>query len=413
MEITQSRTSVRSQLIAMMGNILGHYDRALFGLLAPFIAPLFFDDRDPLAALMKTYAIMPLGVITKPLGSLFFGWIGDRLGRRSALCYSLLGMAFVTVLIGCLPTYCQMGVLAPCLLALGRMLQNFCAAGESTGASIFVMEQTLPKFRSVMSSFYDLSSMSGIAIASGFVTILSMQGWADDWWRIPFWIGGSTAFFGVYLRFKGKADEIIEPEKRCNPFKAIRAHWQAFLSIMLASGFSYATYSLAFTLMNGYVPLVTSLAKADVMKVNTGLLFIDMLLLPCFGYLAHRFGTQKVMFAGALCSAIGAIPLFYCLEGSGIVMVTVVRCLIVIFGVAFAAPYHAWKLECVPPEHRSTVLSLGCALGCQVIGSPTAVIGLWLYQQLGVVWAPGLYLLVLGALACIVVRRPAYQVASS
>lgn len=398
---------MRSRFIGIIGNILGHYNRALFGLLAPFIAPLFFPKSDPLMALILTYGMMPLGTITKPLGALFFGWLGDRFGRRQALFFSLMGLAFVAALKGCLPTYYQIGIWAPCLLALARMLGSFFASGQSTSASIFILENTPLKNRSLVSSFYDVSSMSGLLLASVLVTFFSMQGWIENWWRLLFWISGLKAIVGLLLRLKTKDCSEFQAKKKWGLIQALKEHRGALVSIAIASGFSFATYTLAFTLMNGYVPLVTSLARADVMKVNTALLVVDMLLLPCFGFLAHKFGKEKIMLIGALGSAFSAIPLFYCLDGAGIVVVTTVRFFIVFFGVAFAAPYHAWKLECVPPEHRYTLISLGCTLGSQLIGAPTSVICLWLYHQSGYVWSPGIYLMIIGLLAGAVIYRHA------
>src|SRR5579863_4289600 len=100
----------KQRFIGIVGNFLEHYDNALFGLLAPFIAPLFFEKSDPVTALILTYGMMPLGLITRPLGSLFFGTIGDRWGRRRALSYSLLGMTVATMGIGCLPVYKDIGI---------------------------------------------------------------------------------------------------------------------------------------------------------------------------------------------------------------------------------------------------------------------------------------------------------------
>ncbi|MGB7978604.1 MAG: MFS transporter [Chlamydiales bacterium] len=403
---------LRTRFAGMIGNILGHYDTALFGLLAPFIAPLFFEKTDPLTALILTYGMMPLGIITRPLGSLFFGWMGDRLGRKQALFCSLSGMAIVTCLMGSLPIYRHAGILAPCLLAAGRMLQSFFAAGESAGASIFILENTPVALRCLTSSFYDLSSISGALIASGLVTFFCMQGWMEEGWRLLFWMGGMTAVVGLFVRLKTQEGKEFQPEKKWGFIHALKGHKRALISVAIASGFSYTTYDLAFTVMNSYVPLVSALTKTDLMKVNTALLVFDMFLLPCFGYLAHKAGKEKVMMAGAFCSALGAIPLFYCLNGAGIAVATAVRTAIVIFGVAFAAPYHAWKLECVPPQYRYTILSLGCTLGSQLIGAPTTAVSLWLYKQLGFVWAPGLYLAVIGVLAWVVVYRQAREEAS-
>lgn len=392
------------RFVAIIGNILSHYNTALFGLLAPFIAPLFFAKQDPVIALMLTYAMIPLGALAKPLGALFFGWIGDRKGRQKSLLWSLMGMAITSIAMGCLPTSQDIGIAAPCLLAITRMLKSFCKAGESTGASIFLLENTPEPQRNLMSSFYDFSSMSGILVASGLVTLYSMQGWMEAGWRALFWLGGVTAVGGLLLRVRSLSDEGQIPTPAAL-LPALKEQKGALLSIMLASGFSYATYALAFTLMNGYVPLVTTLSKAVVTQVNTLLLVIDMLLLPCFGLLAHKFGREKIMITGAICSVIGAIPLFACLEGANLVTVTLVRCAIVVFGVAFAAPYHAWKLQLIPPQYRYTILSLGCILGSQLIGAPTSVICLWLYHLTGRVWMPGLYLVVIGTLAGIVVYR--------
>ena len=234
----------------------------------------------------------------------------------------------------------------------------------------------------------------------------------EEGWRLLFWMGGMTAVVGLFVRLKTQEGKEFQPEKKWGFIHALKGHKRALISVAIALGFSYTTYDLAFTVMNSYVPLVSALTKTDLMKVNTALLVFDMFLLPCFGYLAHKAGKEKVMMAGAFCSALGAIPLFYCLNGAGIAVATAVRTAIVIFGVAFAAPYHAWKLECVPPQYRYTILSLGCTLGSQLIGAPTTAVSLWLYKQLGFVWAPGLYLAVIGVLAWVVVYRQAREEAS-
>jgi MHS family proline/betaine transporter-like MFS transporter len=135
-----------------------------------------------------------------------------------------------------------------------------------------------------------------------------------------------------------------------------------------------------------------------------------MLLLPVFGYLAHRFGKERVMFIGSFWSAVLAIPLFYLVGGASLGMVIAIRLILVILGVAFAAPYHAWALERVAPEHRYTILCLGSALGSQLIGGPASAVSLWLYQLTEWVWAPGLYLVAIGAAACYVIQKTAIAV---
>lgn len=397
-------SSVSFRAAGMIGNVLGNYDKALFGLLAPFIAPLFFGPEDPITALILTYAMLPLGYLTKPLGSLFFGRIGDRYGRKFALCFSLVGIAACTLALGCLPVYKTAGAWAPLYLAIARMFQSFFAAGESTGAALYLLENTTPDRRSLVSGFYGASSIVGYVIASGLVAFFSLQGYIEEGWRLLFWIGGSAAVFGFFLRLKN-VQENTTPIQKLPVLQVLRQQKSSLFAIIAAAGFSYTTYSMPCILMNGYVPLVTSLTKTSVMQVNTILLIIDMLLLPVFGYLAHRFGKEKVMFAGAFWSAILAIPLFYLVGGASLGMVVAIRLILVILGVAFAAPFHAWALERVAPEHRYTILALGSALGTQLIGAPASAVCLWLYQLTGWVWSPGLYLLAIGLAASAVIRH--------
>lgn len=400
--------SVRNRLAGVIGNFLEHYDNALFGLLAPFIAPLFFEKQDPITALILTYGMMPLGLISRPLGSVFFGWIGDSFGRRQALFLSLLGMAAVTIGMGSLPVYQDIGLWAPLLLALGKMLQSFCAAGEATGGAIFVLEHTTVSKRSFLSGCYDASSVGGILLASGLITLMSAQGWIDQSWRMLFWAGGMTALFGVFLRWKAtEGVEFVQARQmsRVSVLQVLKQYKSPFISIILASGFSYTTYSLAFTLMNGYIPLITSLSKTEVMQVNTLLLVVDFLLLFFFGYLANKIGKEKVMLAGAVGSALLSVPLFSLLDHASLYTVIGVRLSMIICGVAFAAPYYAWAMERVPACHRYLILSLGGALGSQLIGIPTPAISLWLYQSLGWSGAPSLYLLASSSAAAWVVYR--------
>ena len=395
--------AIRNRFAGMIGNFLEHYDNALFGLLAPFIAPLFFEQKDPLTALILTYAMLPLGFITKPLGSLFFGWMGDRYGRRLALSASLIGMAIVTIGIGFLPVYKDIGIWAPVWLAVARMVQSFCAAGESAGGAIFVLEHTSANKRGFMSGCYDASTVAGILLASGLVTLMSAQGTITEGWRILFWAGGITAICGIFLRLKAEeGQEFVRAPKVASELGQYK---MCFLGIVLASGFSYTTYSLAFTLMNGYIPLITTISKTEVMQVNTLLLIVDMFLLLFFGYLASKIGKEKVMLGGALCSVFFAIPLFSMLQSASLFTVISVRFAIIFFGVAFAAPYYAWAIERVPPRHRYLMISLGGALGSQLIGMPTSAVCLWLYKTLGWSGAPALYLLVVGSFAALVVYR--------
>lgn len=378
----------RLKLSAILGNILEHYDSALFALLAPFIAPLFFNQTDVVTSLLLTYAILPLGRLVRPAGSLVFGWIGDRWGRKEALSISLFGMALSTVTIGCLPTADQVGILSPIFLAIARMWQSFFAAGEASGGAIFILEQTDQKKRSVMSGLFESSTVLGIILASFLVMVMSHFEGVQTYWRLLFWGGGLTALFALLLRLNGKQDPNFTPAEKTPLVPLLLSNRTLLFRLALASGFSYATYSLAFTFMAGFFPMVTSYTATDMMKVNTFLLFLDMLLLPFFGWVANRVGKRTLMQWAAVTTSLMAPPFFLLMETSGALFVPI---LIVVLGVAFSASYSAWALEEVT-VHRYTLISFGYTLGSQFIGAPASFLCLYLYQATGWIWAPGLYL---------------------
>lgn len=403
-----SKQFFRTRFVGIIGNILEHYDNALFGLLAPFVASLFFENNDPLTALILTYGILPLGILFRPIGSLFFGWLGDRYGRRIALCTSLFGMAMVTVIMGCLPTYQTAGIFAPILLASCRVLQNFCAAGENVGGAIFLLEHTENHHKNMLSSIYNATTIAGALIASICVLLCSVYFKNADFWRWLYWSGGMTAFIALPIRFflqESKEFTSAQLGTRMKIRDALSLNWKPLCAIICVAGFSYTTYSLPFTLMNGFVPLVTSVTSSQVIKVTTYLLILDMCALPFFGYLASRFSKEKIMLSSAIFTFISSFPLLYLLNLDSLSIVIVVRTLIVLCGVAFTATYYSWIQELVAPQYRYTTLSIGHAIGSQLIGAPTSVISLWLFKKTGWTGAPAFYLMFTSLLAAAVIYR--------
>lgn len=389
--------SIRNQLSGIIGNFLEHYDTALFSLLAPFLAPIFFSNSDPLTALIYTYSILCSGFIVRPLGAILFGWIGDCYGRKQALSLSLFGMSITTISIGFIPGYGEIGLYAPILLTMGRMFQSFFAAGESAGGAIFVLENTPKKRQAIWSGLYDACTMGGILIASAVVLCMSRYTNLQNTWRVLFWSGGITAIIGYYLRRSTITHSVIC--EKLPFFSIIITNRKALASIIIASGFSYSIYSLAFSLMNGYIPLITPFSKTTMIEINTFLIALDIVLLPLFGYVSHRLGIEKVMLTGAALSSVCAIPLFTLLSHATLSIIILVRLIIIILGVSFSATYHAWTINLTVARNRYLILSLGSAIGSQCIGMPTASICLWLYKITNWSGAPGIYFMCLGILS--------------
>lgn len=408
----------------LLGNLFEHYDAALFTLLSPFFAPLFFPGQDPVTALLLTYCIIPLGMAARPIGSLVFGYIGDTRGRKQALVISLLGMAIVTGCMGFLPTYHQAGIFAPILLSVGRILQNFFGSGETMGGAIYLIENVPESQKDIMSSYFNASTIAGILIASFGVSIICGLNLVQECWRILYFLGCSTAVFAVLLRLRMSFHSIADTPKAsgCSSFKFIlKTCWesrQALITIAIASGFSYASYSIALVTMNGFVPLVTSITKDEMMHLNTVLLCLDFLLLPFFGLIAKRFSRERMMITAGILAATTGIPLFWLLEGASLGLVVLIRLCLVMIGVWFSAPFHSWAQQLVPPERRYTVISFAYALGSQLLGGPSAAISLWMFQKTDWAVCVGLYWMALGLLTSFLIAKqralvPNYQKESS
>lgn len=393
---------------AFLGNVLEHYDSALYGFLAPFLAPLFFPGTDPVQALVFAYAIIPIGMTARPLGSMFFGYLGDKYGRKQALIYSLLGMAVVTVCMAGLPVYSQVGYYAPVLLALGRIIQNFFSAGESVTGVVYLLETVDEDTQDMVSSSFGASTIGGILLAALGISVLTYFDIVDNYWRVLYLLGGSTALCAWLLRLYSPVETIpavAHIYTWTSLLQVVRKHRNSVAKIAVAAGFSYATYSIAFILFNGFVPLIAQVTKEQVIHLNTAMLMVDFLAFPLFGWLASRFSREKILLASTLATLLSGMPLFMLLEGAALYMVIFVRVIIILLGVAFASVYYSWAKSLVVKEHRCFLIALSNALGSQIFGGPTSTISLWLFHYTGNPLAAAAYWVLLSCVTLLLLRQ--------
>jgi MHS family proline/betaine transporter-like MFS transporter len=388
--------SSRLLISTWLGNFFEHYDTALFGFLSAFLAPLIFPQQDPLTALLLTYAIIPLSMLARPAGAIVFGMIGDVHGRGSALFYTLGGMAVISTLMAFTPTFSQAGFLAPLLFFAGRTFQNFFCAGEVMGGAIYLLENAHEKKHDFLSGLYNTSTIGGILLASGGVALLSHS---IEWsWRILYLFGSLTLIFAFAFRLNPPLKTATQPCLSLS-IQRLWEHKKAFILIIIVSGFNYANYVIALVLMNGFIPLVTTSTKSEMITLNSFLLIFDLCALPFFGWVVSRYSREKMMSAAALGVALVAFPLFSMLPGASLATIIAVRIILVALGVAFCAPFHAWAQTLVPENCRYGIISLGYAIGSQLLGGPTAALSLWAYRQTGKVESLAIYWVLLSLLS--------------
>ena len=195
-----------SLLAGGVGNLLEWYDFGLYGLFAPILAPLFFPAHDRIASLIGAYSGFAIGFAARPLGGVVLGHVGDRVGRRAVMVCSIVLMGFATTAMAVLPAYDAIGVGAPMLLLLIRVLQGFSVGGEYTGSVAYLVETAPSQRRGMAGSVANIGATAGMLLASAVVTATAMLAYSPDvqrWaWRIPFLIGGVIAVAGYFLRHR-------------------------------------------------------------------------------------------------------------------------------------------------------------------------------------------------------------------
>lgn len=391
--ICESRSKISPKDVSILiGNTLDHYDSAIYGFLAPILAPLFFPNYDPIVQLILAYSILGTSLVTRPIGAFIFGMIARNYGPVSGMSYSLIGIAITSVCIGSLPVYAAMGWIAPFTLILLRMVKGIFAAGESTIAKMYIMENKSAAAALKASFYYQSSSMLGSILASGAVSLVIFS--SLEAWRMCFWIGGLAGLTGYFLR------RYHDEPNACKAFDSYRisvlpTFWKNranLLRVAMATGFGHVTATIPFIFMNSFVPLITDISFETMMLLNTALLIIDMLLIPSMGQYLIRYDSRKVMISSSLILALTIVPLFAYLPKASLNYVIFVRMWIVFWGVVFLCPLNFWFKSLFPASDQYLLTGMGGALGAGVIGRLTIPLCLWLWHASGWAFLPAVYL---------------------
>ena len=239
-----------SLLAGGVGNLLEWYDFGLYGLFAPILAPLFFPAHDRIASLIGAYSGFAIGFAARPLGGVVLGHVGDRVGRRTVMVCSIVLMGFATTVMAILPTYEAIGVGAPVLLLLIRVLQGFSVGGEYTGSVAYLVETAPTERRGLAGSVANIGATAGMLFAAGVVTATAMFAHAPDvqrWaWRVPFLIGGVIAVAGYVLRHRLRDTGYVpKPSpRRSLPLREaiVQAPGAMLLALLFTSGYGVANY---------------------------------------------------------------------------------------------------------------------------------------------------------------------------
>ena len=382
MGVKMSGIDIYGRMSIIIGNILDHYDTALFLLLSPVIGKLFFPTYDPLTQVILTYAAMSVTCITRPLGSLYFGNLARTKGGKYALCCSLSGVGIATGLMGFIPDYHHIGIWAPLLMSVLRALQGFFASSEAIIGSMFLMDITHDN-KTQWSGLFSASTMIGVIIASNLILMLSNQGLLESYWRYLFLLGFCASLIGLYLRISHLEERNISVPSSCTRRYARKGNIIVIIGILSTGILSYVTYYIPFILMNSLIPTITDFSYNLMLEGNNMLLLFDFIALLSFSFCIKNKYSAPMLF-GAVGIILIACPLLSSISStSSFNSIVITRVVIVLFGVLFCMPLSHFVHSISPPPNGYLLYSMTYGCGIELFGRSTPLIGSMLYYYSG------------------------------
>ncbi|WP_053674958.1 MFS transporter [Streptomyces sp. NRRL B-1140] len=383
-----TKRPVRQLLAASVGNAVEWYDWYAYTFLATYIAAQVFPKSadNSLVPLLSTFAVFAVGFFMRPVGGLLMGAVADRHGRRAALTVTILLMGGSSLLVGLTPTYAAVGVLAPVVLVLARLLQGLSVGGEFAASTTFLVESAGPGRRGLFSSFQYVSTTVGQLVASAVATLLvdtlsdgQMNGWG---WRVPFVLGAVLSLVGFWIRQGAQETRSAEQQQGPRPglFEALRRHPRESLLIAgITAGGTIAYYTWT-SYLPTYAELNAGVEKSDALLAGTISLAFFALLQPLGGLLSDRFGRRPLLLFFGLGFALLAVPLLHVLSDSFTVLL-LVQCAGMVLLTGFTSISAAVNAEIFPPRVRAAGIGFPYSLTVALFGGTAPYVGTLFKEQ--------------------------------
>ncbi|MGV6847844.1 MAG: MFS transporter [Marinibacterium sp.] len=397
--------TIRHRIMAgFIGNVVEWYDFALYGYLAGVIAPVFFPPDNPTAGLIATYGIFAAGFLMRPLGAAVFGWFGDRYGRARTMQISVAMMALPTLLLGLLPTYEQVGLLAPVLLVLVRLLQGVSVGGEFSSSATYLVETAPDGRRGLTGSWANIGSMTGSLMgvgAAALTTNLLDPNTVTAWgWRLPFLTGSLIGVTAILIRRNLRGSERFRQhsQARAQTSPLLQAFTtnrrETLLALIFAAGYG-TCYYIGFVYLPEWLAGEHLMDRGTALAINTALTVLVIPLMPLFALIGDRWIPRRTWIALALFTlAVLGWPLHAWIGASGGNIGVVVAAHALIFSL-MAVPLGsapALFVEMFPQEDRLSGYSVSFNIGVGIFGGLTPMVATSLLAATGVETVPGIYL---------------------
>ncbi|MGW2509492.1 glycine betaine/L-proline transporter ProP [Streptomyces scopuliridis] len=393
--VTDEAAVKRAVKAASLGNAMEWFDFGIYSYLAVTIGHVFFPSGNSTVELLSSFATFAVAFLVRPLGGMFFGPMGDRIGRKKVLALTMIMMAIGTFAIGLIPSYASIGFWAPVLLIFFRLVQGFSTGGEYGGASTFIAEYAPDKRRGFFGSFLEFGTLAGYIGAAGLVTALTaalgsdaMQAWG---WRVPFLVAGPLGLVGLYLRLRldetpafqklesdtaqvSEAADSVEITTREDLARIFRQYWPSLiLCVALVGAYNVTDYMLL-SYMPTYLSDELGYSETHGLLILLAVMAFLMLIINQVGKLNDRFGRKPLLMAGMLGFFFLSLPAFLLIKGGGIPAITAGVLMLGLSLVCLLGTMSSALPALFPTEVRYGSLSVGYNLSASLFGGTTPLV---------------------------------------
>ncbi|MGX1934147.1 MFS transporter [Microbacterium resistens] len=407
--LTLSRQDRTKRMVAVgIGNFMEWFDFAIYGYFAAIIGAQFFPSGNPTAEMLSSLAVFAVGFISRPFGALILGPLGDRLGRRTVLIITVLGMGIITALIGLTPSFATIGIAAPIIIVILRLLQGGFAGSEWTSAAAYIGESAPKHRRAVYASV--VTGTAGLAFLVGTLTAAVLtaampEDALNSWgWRLPFLASFLMAVVAMYIRRKLVDTPVFEELERKRAEGSVehtpaREKVKAFVMTLAFAGiFGVALYYLI-TYMNNFLSGAVGMPRLDALVVCGIVMAIYVAFNPLVGIAVDRLGRRPVLFTGLIGLIVWSIPAFLLMSTGNPWLAGVALVPFALFVACTAVVNNVLLVEVFPASIRATGSAIGYNVAYALLAGPGPLIAAALVAGTGLLISPAFYVVAVAVLA--------------
>ena len=408
---------------SFLGNFIEWFDYASYSYFATVIALVFFPSGSHTVAMLQTFGVFALSFVLRPIGALFWGNFGDKKGRKGALAISIMFMSGASFLIGCLPSYAMIGIAAPALLLLLRMVQGFSASGEYAGAATFLGEYAPADKRGIYCSLIPASTAIGLLAGSTLATVMTSSLSSDAltaWgWRLPFLMAGPLGLVVHYIRTKltdspvyASMTQALDDKQSAassassnaakSPLRELfRNHFKALMISFGACVLNAVGFYTVLTYLPTYLSDTVGMAAAQSSTITTICLVLYVALVFGMGHISDKFGRKKVLIGACVAFIALTVPAFLILNTAQFWPVLIVELAMCATLTANDGTLSSYLTETFPTSVRFTGFAFSFNLANAIFGGTAPFIATWLIYATGSSIAPAWYMVAVAAVALV------------